>query len=110
MKLVQRKQIGLTTRFAVVCPFCEKILLDKMKNLRYLNTKKNNQPKHNREERKMVEKTRNRITYTQRVVKRYEKRQMEGEVDPIYIEDEKKIKIKINNEINTNKGRLCLTS
>jgi hypothetical protein len=40
MQLVQGKQIGLTTRFAVVCTFCEKKLLDKMKSLRYLQNKK----------------------------------------------------------------------
>ena len=62
------------------------------KQLHYLKTKKNNQPKDIREERKMVAKTRNRISYAQRLVKRYEKRQMEGEVDPIYIVDEKKKK------------------
>ena len=94
MQLVQGRQIGLTTRFAVVCTFCEKKLFDKTKSLRYLRNKKNNQPKHNREERKKVEKTRNRITYTQRVVKKYEKSQNEGEVDPVYVENETNNKVK----------------
>ena len=46
----------------------------------------------------MVDKTRNRITYTQRVVKKYEKSQNEGEVDPVYIENE-------TNKKNQNKQR-----
>ena len=59
--------------------------------------KQKNQPKGIRDGRKMVEKTRNRITYAQRLVKRYEQRQLEGEVDPIFIEDENK-----NENININ--------
>ena len=88
MELIQLQQVGFMSRFAVLCRIYTKKVIEKKNAIP--SNKKRNLPKDIRDERKVVDKIRNQITYAQRFVNRYEQRQREGEVDPIIVGDENK--------------------